>query len=135
MSSLKTLAIIATLWTGTAFASAMPSDPEDLVRGFATCAGRYSAEYESGHMLAQIDTQAAKSHRDAFVSLIQAVIPDVSLGPKTDAIVLSWRIEAKAAHGALLATATFDYRSDRAHMAMRIADNHMVQCRRLLLGA
>lgn len=134
MSDVKTMAIIATLWSGAAIASAMPTDPVDLVRDFATCAGRYSAEYEGGHMLADIDTEAAETRRDAFVSLIEAVLPDVPLGPKRDAIVLGWRIEAKAAHGALLATATFDIRSDRAHLALQTANQLSAQCQRLLLG-
>ena len=129
------MTVIATLWSGAAFATAMPTDPVDLVRGFATCAGRYSAEYETGHMIAEINIDQAEQRRDAFVSLIDAVLPDVPLGPKTEAIVLNWRIEAKAAHGRLLATATYDYRSGRAHMALQTASQLTAQCQRLLLGA
>lgn len=113
----------------------MPTDPVDLVRDFATCAGRYSAEFEGGHMLAEIDIDAAEARRDAFVTLIDAVLPDVPLGPKTDAIVLNWRIEAKAAHGALLATATYNSKPDRVHMALQTANRLTAQCQRLLLGA
>lgn len=135
MSGLRILAVLGTLVTGPAFAAAMPEDPIELVRGFATCAGRYSAEYEGGQLLTGIDIDESEALRDAFVELVEAVLPDADLGPNPAAIAMSWRIEAKVAHGALLARATYQSTSPHADLALQAASRHMEQCSRLLLGA
>ena len=72
--------------------------PEDPLRFFATCAGRMSALMEHQWIVDGPASEATRNRRAAVLDLVAALTP-----PGQEAQVMGWRIEAKAAHAALLA--------------------------------
>lgn len=99
--------------------------PDDPLLYFAHCTGRLSAELSHRWMLAQHDTTEIESVRHALISILEVMTPQGE-----GRTVLNWRIDARAAHAALLTRATFredTWARDRA--AAEIA-----QCAALVLG-
>ena len=71
--------------------------PDDPVHFFATCAGRMSAVIEHQWIVDGPASEVTKARRDAVVEVLEAMMP-----PGDGARVMGWRVEAKAAHAALL---------------------------------
>jgi len=72
--------------------------PDDPLRFFATCAGRMSALMEHQWIVDGPASDATKAKRQSVLEVVEALTP-----PGDEAVVMGWRIEAKAAHAALLA--------------------------------
>jgi hypothetical protein len=79
-----------------------PGAADALLRDFSVCAGRYSALVEHQWLVDGPASEQAAEQRDAMLELVGAVMP---VGMATTA--MGWRIEAKAAQGALLSRAYF----------------------------
>jgi len=71
--------------------------PDDPLRFFATCAGRMSALMEHQWIVDGPASETTKTKRQSLLDVVEALTP-----PGAESRVLSWRIEAKAAHAALL---------------------------------
>lgn len=72
--------------------------PDDPLHFFATCAGRMSALMEHQWIVDGPASDITKAKRQSVLELVEALTP-----PGDEARVMGWRIEAKAAHAALLA--------------------------------
>ena len=79
-------------------AQAQTDIPDDPLRFFASCAGRMSALMEHQWIVDGPASDATKARRADILDLVAALTP-----PGQEAQVMGWRIEAKAAHAALLA--------------------------------
>lgn len=101
---------------------------DDLLRTFAQCAGRLSAEMEHSWLMGD-GADLAEARRNAMVDLLEALIP-----PDRGRDVLAWRIDAKFAHAALLARATFNDDADDARWARQQAETYAGACNGLVLG-
>jgi hypothetical protein len=103
--------------------TASPAAADDLLRMFADCAGRYSAETEHGWLVNPGESDTFRQKRDQFADLA-ATLGD---GPQ----VMGWRVAAKAAQRDLLMQATFtgNEKASRTALALREA------CDRLLPGS
>lgn len=99
--------------------------PDDPLRFFAHCTGRLSAEMSHRATLAQPGVEDVATLRASFITLVQALTPE---GHGRE--VLSWRIDARAAHSALLSRATFQ---QDAWAASR-AEAEVAHCVSLVLG-
>lgn len=122
MGGLKTVSLVLTLTLPSAVAGQGLSDP---LRHFATCTGRLSALTEHQWRTDGPASEATARQRDALAGLLAAVTP-----PDGAVQAMALRIEAKAAHAALLAQA---HRSgDKAALAQ--AARLIAPCTGLLLG-
>jgi hypothetical protein len=103
--------------------TASPAAADDLLRMFADCAGRYSAETEHGWLISPENSDVFQQRRDQFADLAGAL----GDGPH----VMGWRVAAKAAQRDLLMQATFagNDKASRTALALREA------CDRLLPGS
>ena len=72
--------------------------PDDPLHFFATCAGRMSALMEHQWLVDGPASDVTKARREAVLDVVASLTP-----PGQEAQVMGWRIEAKAAHAALLA--------------------------------
>lgn len=115
---------LAACWGGAA-----PANPS-LVQVFAGCAGRFSAEMEHAWLMGAPEARAIEAHRLRFLSLLAAIMP-----PQAARQMLSYRIEVKLAHAALLTLATFGENSQRAGQAARLARQHVTSCQSMLLDS
>ena len=75
-----------------------PDIPDDPLRFFASCAGRMSALMEHQWIVDGPASDVTKTRRADILDLVAALTP-----PGQEAQVMGWRVEAKAAHAALLA--------------------------------
>lgn len=107
-------------------AQAQPDIPDDPLRFFATCAGRMSALMEHQWIVDGPASDVTKLHRAAVLDLVAALTP-----PGDEARVMAWRIEAKAAHAALLGQSRHGDHSGTARAA-RQASALQDQCMALL---
>lgn len=103
--------------------TASPAAADDLLRMFADCAGRYSAETEHGWLVNPSDSETFQQRRDEFVDLAAAL----GEGPQ----VMGWRVAAKAAQRDLLMQATFGGNEMASHTALALRE----ACDRLLPGS
>lgn len=71
--------------------------PDDPLRFFAICAGRMSALMEHQWLVDGPASDITKARRAAVLDVVASLTP-----PGKEAQVMAWRIEAKAAHAALL---------------------------------
>ena len=131
MGSLRNLLAALAALTATN-AVALPNSPDDLARAFAECAGRYAAVADHARLFDGAASEVAESRRDLFVSLLETTLPDIEAARHDP---LNWRIQSKAAHAALLATAVFTMYPDRAKRAQMAADRHIALCSMLILPA
>jgi hypothetical protein len=74
-----------------------PASADPLLREFAVCAGRYSALVEHQWLVDGPASEVSAGTRDSLLALVEAVE-----GPGMAAIVMGWRVEAKAGQRALL---------------------------------
>ncbi|WP_170610735.1 hypothetical protein [Ruegeria arenilitoris] len=102
---------------------------DELVKSFASCAGRYSAEIEHAWLLDDPNAKQYEMKRKGFVSLLNATIESDNAQH-----VLSHRVNAKHAHSALLQTGTFGSDAATSTAARRTAARLLYQCNLLLLG-
>ena len=107
-------------------AQAQPDIPDDPLRFFATCAGRMSALMEHQWIVDGPASDVTKLHRAAVLDLVAALTP-----PGDEARVMAWRLEAKAAHAALLAATQYG-ESVAAMRASRRALALYLECEALL---
>jgi hypothetical protein len=84
------------------FAGCGPANADPLLKDFAICAGRFSALVEHHWMVDGPASDASAGTRDSLLALVEAVQDRGS-----EATVMGWRIEAKAAQKALLTRAHF----------------------------
>ncbi|MBF9034526.1 hypothetical protein HKCCE2091_09765 [Rhodobacterales bacterium HKCCE2091] len=92
---------------------------------FATCAGRLSAELSYQWMVSDPAAAETEAVRAAVLDIVAALTPE---GEGRG--VLSWRVEARAAHSALLSRAVFH--SD--DWARSRADQEIAHCRAYIVG-
>lgn len=97
------------------------------VRVFAFCAGRLSALMEHQWLTDGPASEATRELRDEMLTLVAAVA-----APEEVAAVLGWRVEAKAAHAALLSQAAFATDADVARRARMRAANLAADCTSLV---
>jgi hypothetical protein len=79
-----------------------PAAADPLLREFSVCAGRYSALVEHQWLVDGPASEISTLQRDNLLALVDAVAE-----PGQQNTALNWRIDAKAAHGALLNRAYF----------------------------
>jgi hypothetical protein len=125
MGGLKTYRILALALTFCAATPAAAGDPVQTLRAFADCAGRYTAETEHLWLFDGPASENIAARRDAFADLVGALAPDAGVDM---AILRGWRVEARAAQGALLSAATFR----RDAQAGVVARAYIHRCDRLL---
>lgn len=71
--------------------------PDNPLHFFATCAGRMSALMEHQWQVDGPASDITKARREALLDVLSALTP-----PGEEVQVMAWRVEAKAAHAALL---------------------------------
>jgi hypothetical protein len=128
MGGLKTIRVMA---IALALPAAFPACADETLltlRTFADCAGRYTAMTEHLWLFDGAASDSTAARRDAFADLVAVLLPDAGV-PAT--LVRGWRVEARAAQGALLSAATFR-RDARAGV---VAQSWIIRCDRLLPGA
>lgn len=103
--------------------------PETQLRTFAACAGRLTAQLEHAWLFASEDSHKIERQRSQVVELLMAVAPS-----NRGRDILHWRIEARAAHRALLSRASFGASDDDATWAMTLAENYVADCTGFLLS-
>ncbi|MEY4984865.1 MAG: hypothetical protein RIR62_3131 [Pseudomonadota bacterium] len=94
---------------------------------FATCTGRLSALMEHQFLTDGPASDATRDRRDAMAEILDALAP-----PDQTARLMALRVDAKAAHRALLEQARFGPDPDRR--AAGQADRLIAACTGLLLG-
>lgn len=124
MSSLKTF-----LWAGLAgvWLAGSALAQQDLLRHFATCTGRLSAQMEHQWLIGDQGSSRTEALRDEIVGLLDAVTTHASASR-----ALGARIDAKHAHAALLQVASFGRDRRTATHAMNLALQQVAVCRRLI---
>lgn len=123
MRVLKTLVVLLLMMPAPGRAT---DDP--LLRAFASCAGRFSAELEHAWLLNDTRASEFEAHRSAFIDLLNATVPTDQLRR-----TLHIRIDAKVAHAGLLTQATFSPNQRRALWAVRRAESEIGYCTGFLL--
>ncbi|WP_413720314.1 hypothetical protein [Silicimonas sp. MF1-12-2] len=126
MGGLKTL-LAALAVTATSAAPVRADD--DLVRTFATCAGRLSATMEHQWLMGDGEAELTERRRISVIAILDALTPE-DRGPE----ILNWRIEAKMALASLLTRATFNDDSEDAAWAERQAQMMIGSCNSLILS-
>lgn len=101
----------------------------ELMKTFAYCAGRLSAEMEHAWLFGGDAADRIAQRREATLALLAAVAGDPDTGPALD-----YRIHAKHAHARLLRDATFQSDPERAERARRLAATRIRACSSFLLG-
>lgn len=104
-------------------------DDQATPRHFASCAGRLSAQMAHEWLMQSENAEATERHRSHLLDVLAAIS-----GPETEATLLNLRIEAKAAHAALLRRATFGDDLDDKAWAARTAETHVRACTSMLLS-
>lgn len=127
MSRMKTIlqAGLATLL----LPSALTAGTSDLVRQFASCTGRFSAQMEFQWLLGDPAADRTQAERAAMISLLEAVVP-----PEDRRLALATRIEAKHAQNVLLTRTHFNADSADAAWATERAAVEIGSCRALILS-
>lgn len=100
-----------------------------LLREFAYCAGRFSAELEFSWMFSEINSDQIARERLAMISLLEAVTP-----PENGPEVLHLRLVAKVAHAELLTRMWFGTGPDEAAIAQQRAEVEIAHCRAMILS-
>ena len=113
----------------------LPFSPTERLQLFAQCAGRYSALATHEAFFDGQASEAAEERAKTFQTLVDAVMPDaISYGmPARQA--LSWQVDEKMVHLALMQRATFEADPRRVEPARIRVDASIAQCEQLLLGA
>jgi len=120
---------------GQAEAAPLPVTPVERALAFSACAGRFSAAAEFAYLIPGIAPDLAEDRRDLFAEMVEAVLPHATRAGLPETLPMSVRVEAKAAHAALLHRATFATDDLAATPARAAADHHLAVCEALILGA
>ncbi|NIZ09158.1 hypothetical protein [Pseudooceanicola sp. HF7] len=104
-----------------------PAPLPEIVRLFATCAGRLSAVMEHEWLLSRPGSEATALRRSRMLDLLEAVTEE-----RNARRILTLRIEAKAAQARLLRRAAFSLVAAEASRAEAAAGKFMVRCDALL---
>ena len=123
MGSLRTILLWFAL--GLPVSAGQGGLPTDPLTHFATCTGRLSALVEHQWRTDGPASEVTARQRDAMADLLAAVTPPDAAIP-----AMALRLEAKAAHAALLAQA--HHGRDRAAQAQAL--RLIEPCRAMLLG-
>lgn len=130
MSSLKTL---LTLFVVSATATPAAAS-NDLLREFASCAGRYGAQLDHAWLMNDPDFGTTATRRRVFAELVDALLP----GARDDGLPthqpLAWRVDARMAHAQLLQVATFGTNPSAREPARQLASDYIRACDQLLLS-
>ncbi|MGR3495092.1 hypothetical protein [Citreimonas sp.] len=109
---------------------AMPLDPGERAKAFATCLGRYAAAAEyAARTGADADTPAAR--REMFADLLEAVTPGSGVRPSS---LSRYRLGAKNAQARLFRMSLSTQDAVRARTAASVARREMSMCDQLILG-
>ena len=110
-------------------AGALPlrADPLPALPQLAACTGRLSALMEHQFLADGPASEATRRQRDGLADILAAVTP-----AGAEVRVMAWRVEAKAAHAALLRQARFG--PDPGGLAALRAERLVVRCTGLLLS-
>lgn len=90
--------------------------PDDPLHFFATCAGRMSALMEHQWLVDGPASDITKARRSLVLDVLASLTP-----PGDEVQVMSWRVEAKAAHAALLGATRHGPATDRTRAAKQAA--------------
>lgn len=113
-------------------ASSLPQNIQDQVELFARCTGRLSAQVEFEWLHRRDGHHAFAAQRDQLAELLDAVIPAArDLDPLK---VLSWRIQAKHAHAALLRRTETNNDPRMASIARRMTQSNLSTCTAIVLS-
>ena len=93
----------------------------------AACTGRLSALMEHQFLVDGPASDITRRHRDALADILAALTP-----AGAEARVMGWRVEAKAAHAALLRQAAFG--RDPSRIAALRAERLVAACTGFLLS-
>lgn len=97
-------------------AQAYTDVPDDPLHFFATCAGRMSAMMEHQWLVDGPASDLTKARRAAVLDVVASLTP-----PGAEAQVMAWRVEAKAAHAALLGQSRHGPAPNQTRAAKRAA--------------
>lgn len=119
--------LAAVFWVGLALhpATLQASTPDDPLRFFAHCTGRLSAELSHLWAISSPEAEQIETLRATTISILEAMTPEGQ-----GRTVLSWRLNARAAHAALLSRASA--RGDA--WARGRATAEIARCSTLVLG-
>lgn len=106
-----------------------PAVENDMVRLFASCTGRLSAQIEHQWLMADPGSDATHAQRAHLIELLDTVAP-----PHAGRQILNWRIDAKQAQSVLLTRATFNRDASDASWARARADREIANCTAMLLS-
>ncbi len=116
-----------------ALSDGIPNAPREQAQFFASCLGRFSAAREHAWLMGGEDRQAEVGF-SMFEDLLEAVSFDAqSLGISGQELLAN-RIEAKMAQARLMQAATFQQDPKRRRISARLADNHLLACKTLVIG-
>ncbi|WP_299924005.1 hypothetical protein [uncultured Pelagimonas sp.] len=134
MSVLKIFTATIFLAASTALPTfAMPDAPREQAQFFASCLGRYSAAREHAWLMGGEDQQAEAGF-SMFEDLLDAVAPDAQAAGLSGRQLLAQRIDAKMAQARLMQAATFQRDDRRRQISARLANNHLLACKTLVIG-
>lgn len=134
MGGMKTwIAILAVALS--APASLQAGSASERARMFASCAGRFLAVAEHEALFSGAATDRAMARRDAFLDLLDAILPHAQADGLDAQRVIVWRSDARAAQRALLASGEFNMRPAQAAAARERAADYVTLCDGLLFGA
>ena len=123
----NSLFYLAVLFTA-AFSSSSAAEPT-LLRDFATCTGRFSAEVEHSWLM----ESAEADHKEVLYENMAALLASVT--SREDATqALSMRIDAKAAHAQLLLQAAFGWDAVQRASSKQRAAELLSACSSLILA-
>jgi hypothetical protein len=108
-------------------ALSLRAEPLPALPQLAACTGRLSALMEHQFLADGPASETTRRHRDGLADILAAVTP-----AGAEIRVMAWRVEAKAAHAALLRQARFGPDPDR-RAALR-ADRLIAACTGFLLS-
>ncbi len=117
MGDLKTLRLVPALICALAAPPGVRADtdiPDDPLHFFATCAGRMSALMEHQWLVDGPASEITQARRELVLDVVASLTP-----PGQEVQVMAWRVEAKAAHAALLGQSRHGPAPDQTRAAKR----------------
>ncbi|MEL7026538.1 MAG: hypothetical protein AAGO57_04810 [Pseudomonadota bacterium] len=123
-NSLSYLTVFLTVF----FSSALSAE-QNLMRDFATCTGRLSAEVEHSWLVATVQADRNAVMYANMASLLAAVT-----APEDEIRARALRIDAKAAHSQLLLQSAFGWNAEQRQFAERRARELTMSCSALILA-
>jgi hypothetical protein len=111
-------------------AHAIPFDPTERAKAFATCLGRYAATEEFAAIIGE-DAETAAERRAMFAELLEAVTPSAGIRPSQ---LSRYRLGAKNAQKRLVRMAVRAPDAARARTAGTMARRQIRMCDQLILG-